>query len=649
MARHPRAFPRSRQTISRANAPVIRGGGVPTPTPTPSGPVYRIVALLGQSNMAGRGTYSATLDTNQDNVKQFPNVEGNATYRTIRDSIYPLYHPEGQDSSQIGPGQTIGKAVAATLGANEVVLLVPCAWGNTSLVNPNPNGAPSAPQWAVGRPLYEASLAQVNAAIAAAKAINPASSFYGTGWVQGETDNSQDPAVYESALRAHIADWRSRVTGGAGTPYIIGSMIPEKFFTSAGHAAIDARQRAIAADTAGVSYIPGPYGRDSGDGTHYNAAGNRTEGTDMGRAMTGAQIVNFRRVTLSTAEGNSGVTSVVYTVYRANSVGSLSVPITFAAGTTSPSDFEGGVNPNLTATWAAGQNETTVTVRVVGDTDLESDEAYTLTLNPVAPVIVGSRPSVTGTIVNDDGAAPPVTTDLPTSVGLFSYFDATDRSSLYQDTARTTPVTAPGQTVMGIADKSGNNRHASGVGNPVLGAIGTHDAITLNGTSQRFDISVMAEMMATNSEFTIHTPYFAAVSAAANRVIWGSGSGGNSSRRTMHTDNGSSLMRYAERDSAGVLVQPTFDATTQGALVMLSVRRTADGTVTVRKNGVEVYRAIVGPQVMNVTDFHWGARRNGSTVDAYFNGQIGSMAAFNIAQSDADFVATHDFLRSKWS
>lgn len=41
------------------------------------------------------------------------------------------------------------------------------------------------------------------------------------------------------------------------------------------------------------------------------------------------------------------------------------------------------------------------------------------------------------------------------------WFDPNDRSTLFQDTAGTTPITAPGQTVALMRDKSGNGKHAT--------------------------------------------------------------------------------------------------------------------------------------------------------------------------------------------
>jgi hypothetical protein len=47
----------------------------------------------------------------------------------------------------------------------------------------------------------------------------------------------------------------------------------------------------------------------------------------------------------------------------------------------------------------------------------------------------------------------------PLSLSPYSWFDPSDLSTLWQDTAGTTPVTADGQSVARIDDKSGNGRH----------------------------------------------------------------------------------------------------------------------------------------------------------------------------------------------
>lgn len=43
--------------------------------------------------------------------------------------------------------------------------------------------------------------------------------------------------------------------------------------------------------------------------------------------------------------------------------------------------------------------------------------------------------------------------------GLSAWYDPSDLTTLYQDTAMTVPVTAPGQSVAAMRDKSGNGRH----------------------------------------------------------------------------------------------------------------------------------------------------------------------------------------------
>lgn len=47
---------------------------------------------------------------------------------------------------------------------------------------------------------------------------------------------------------------------------------------------------------------------------------------------------------------------------------------------------------------------------------------------------------------------------------LYLWWDFSDVSTLFQDTARTNPITADGQNILGVNDKSGNGHHVDGGG-----------------------------------------------------------------------------------------------------------------------------------------------------------------------------------------
>ncbi|MFT7724696.1 MAG: Calx-beta domain-containing protein [Roseateles sp.] len=105
----------------------------------------------------------------------------------------------------------------------------------------------------------------------------------------------------------------------------------------------------------------------------------------------------------SVAEGHSGNTSVVYTVTRTGNLAN-SATIDFAitgANGGDGADVLGGVLPSGTLNFAAGASTATVTLLVTGDRDIESDEAFTLTLsNSSQGLITGA--SAQTVVTNDD-------------------------------------------------------------------------------------------------------------------------------------------------------------------------------------------------------------------------------------------------------
>ena len=63
------------------------------------------------------------------------------------------------------------------------------------------------------------------------------------------------------------------------------------------------------------------------------------------------------------------------------------------------------------------------------------------------------------------------------------WYDFSDFSSLFQDTAGTVPFTAVGQTVRRINDKSGNGHHATSAGGSVLNVEGVNYFLDVNGAN----------------------------------------------------------------------------------------------------------------------------------------------------------------------
>lgn len=119
------------------------------------------------------------------------------------------------------------------------------------------------------------------------------------------------------------------------------------------------------------------------------------------------------------AEGNDGTTPFTFTVTRGGDVGgSTTVEYSIVgsgANAAGAADFSGGQALAGSLTFAAGETSQTITVNVAGDELVEADETFVVQLTSAtggADIIDGQA---TGTIVNDDVAAPAGVTVTPTS------------------------------------------------------------------------------------------------------------------------------------------------------------------------------------------------------------------------------------------
>lgn len=122
------------------------------------------------------------------------------------------------------------------------------------------------------------------------------------------------------------------------------------------------------------------------------------------------QVISIATVTTSIAEGNSGNTLFQFTVTRTGGTsGALAFEGVFNALQTNAADFTGGVLPNATfdGTIAAGETSATVTISVAGDTVIETNELFNLTLtsgSSAGNVVTLGTTLATARILNDDAA-----------------------------------------------------------------------------------------------------------------------------------------------------------------------------------------------------------------------------------------------------
>jgi len=134
---------------------------------------------------------------------------------------------------------------------------------------------------------------------------------------------------------------------------------------------------------------------------------NLSSNATFARATATGTIVNddfppsISVADVSKAEGNSGTSNMVFTVTLS---AAMATPVTFdyatANGTaTAGSDY---IATNGTATIPAGSTSVTIPVAINGDTTIESNETFTLTLSNLSQGAVFSRSVATGTITNDD-------------------------------------------------------------------------------------------------------------------------------------------------------------------------------------------------------------------------------------------------------
>ena len=130
----------------------------------------------------------------------------------------------------------------------------------------------------------------------------------------------------------------------------------------------------------------------------------------------GSAVVELQPILINHLEGDAGTTDFAYTVTRTgDTTGASTVTYSVTGSGANPAnsaDF-GGALPTGQVTFAAGETTKTITIKVAGDTTVEPDEGFTVTLSNATGATLGTT-TAQGVIANDDVAAPPPPPVLPT-------------------------------------------------------------------------------------------------------------------------------------------------------------------------------------------------------------------------------------------
>ncbi|MEG4028122.1 MULTISPECIES: Calx-beta domain-containing protein [unclassified Microcoleus] len=119
-------------------------------------------------------------------------------------------------------------------------------------------------------------------------------------------------------------------------------------------------------------------------------------------------ILEFSTSSYRADEGPSGTSEIVATVQRTGSTeGAVSVQVELDTTSTATVTEDYINNLPVTINFASGEESKTVSIPLVGDTIVEPDEQIKVKLvNPVGRVTLGSQPTATLTIINDDISIP---------------------------------------------------------------------------------------------------------------------------------------------------------------------------------------------------------------------------------------------------
>jgi hypothetical protein len=331
-------------------------------------------------------------------------------------------------------------------------------------------------------------------------------------------------------------------------------------------------------------------------------------------------------------EGNSGNTSFTFIVTRAGSLtGESSATWTVSGMGTNPADADdfGGTFPTGTVTFATGEATQIITIDVSGDTDVEEDETFVVTLSDAvgATISVGG---VIGTIRNEDVPSP-----VPLE-NLVAWYDASDPANFVLS----------GSTILQALDKSGNNNHATQFGSYALPTL-SGGAMNFSGTQMLQTPAAVAPM---NNPCTIYMVVNSTSIAPKGTIYCGCTGGGSDGNYVVLARYGGS---YVSMDVFWRNIVATVDPPNVGYGVTHRIVHRTNGTTdfSIYVDGSLKITETVGSMATSVNQFFvigsWMSSPI-ATPTNYFVGYIKEMLVYHANHTPEQIAEVNDYLGSKY-
>jgi hypothetical protein len=245
---------------------------------------FQLYLLVGQSNMAGRGTVEA-----QDTLpsRHVLRLNPAGQWEIAQD---PLHFDK--PVAGVGPGLAFGRVLAAQ-DTSIVIGLIPCAVGGSGI-----------DAWAPGAYFADTRTHPYDDALARARLAQQAGTLAGIIWHQGEADSSPEKsALYAQKLTALIARFRDDLQAST-LPFVAGQLPAFQFAKTGpdgtahpnpGAERVNAAVAGLRKTVAHYAYVSAAGTTDRGDHLHFDARSARLLGQRYAQAMQQLQRRARRR------------------------------------------------------------------------------------------------------------------------------------------------------------------------------------------------------------------------------------------------------------------------------------------------------------------------------------------------------------------